>query len=202
VIQRTCIIDKKLEYPNYDLVREHKESKSLVQKIGNAFCVNIVENIEVRDKVSVVIGIAEMIEEKQIVDLFRKLQKVNRYGMPKPSTMCEVNLNNALRQYEAAMLEFNKLFKFKNMFNALELLVNIDGKERREKDFDAEAMRLDPKNCTDVEKWRSFYSRIKHVQRNFTDIRIYEEGEKDLSKELEYNRRSVQQILLSKLISP
>jgi hypothetical protein len=69
-----------------------------------------------------------MIEEKQIVDLFRKLQKVNRYGMPKPSTMCEVNLNNALRQYEAAMLEFNKLFKFKNMFNALELLVNIDGK--------------------------------------------------------------------------
>jgi hypothetical protein len=161
-----------------------------------------VENVEVSDKVSIVVGIAEMIEEKQIVGVFRKLQKINRDGMPKPSTMYEVNLNNALRHYEAAMLEFNKLFKFKNMFNALELLVNIDGKERGEKDFDTEAVRLDPKNCTDIEKWRRFYNRIKHVQRNFTDIRIYEEGEKDLSKELEYSRRSVQQILLSKLNSP
>lgn len=83
VIQRTCITDNKLEYPNYDLVREHEELKSTVQKIGNAFCVNIVENIELRDKVSIVVGIAEIIEEKQIVKVFRKLQKINRYGMPK-----------------------------------------------------------------------------------------------------------------------
>ena len=37
VIQRTCITDKKLEYPNYDLVTEHKESKSTVQKIGTHY---------------------------------------------------------------------------------------------------------------------------------------------------------------------
>ena len=70
------------------------------------------------------------------------------------------------------MSEFSKLFKFKNMFNALELLVNIDGKDRMGKDFDTEAMRLDPKNCT--EKWRNFYNRIKHILRDSTDIRIYE----------------------------
>jgi hypothetical protein len=79
----TCITDKKLEHPNYDLVIEHKESKSTVQKIGNTFCVNIVEDIEVLDKVSIVVGIAETIEETQIVEVFRKLQKINRYGMPK-----------------------------------------------------------------------------------------------------------------------
>jgi hypothetical protein len=171
----------------------------MVQKIGNAFCVNIVENIEVRDKVSIVVGIAEMIEGKQIVEVFRKLQKVNRYGMPKSSTIYEMNLNNALRHYEAAMLEFNKLFKFKNMFNALELLVNIDGKERREKDFDTEAMRLDPKNCTDIEKWRRFYNRIKHVQRNSNDIQAYGKGEEHLSDYLKCSRRCVQELLLSNL---
>jgi hypothetical protein len=46
--------------------------------------------------------------------------------------------------------EFNRLFKFKNMFNALELLVNIDGKDRKQDVFDAEAKRLDPTNCKNV----------------------------------------------------
>jgi hypothetical protein len=89
------------------------------------------------------------------------------------------------------MSEFSKLFKFKNMFNALELLVNIDGKDRMGKDFDTEAMRLDPKNCTEIEKWRNFYNRIKHILRDSTDIRIYE-GKKDLRDELVCSRRSVQ----------
>ncbi len=77
------------------------------------------------------------------------------------------------------------------MFNALELLVNIDGKDRMGKDFDTEAMRLDPKNCTEIEKWGNFYNRIKHILRDSTDIRIYE-GEKDLRDELVCSRRSVQ----------
>jgi hypothetical protein len=87
------------------------------------------------------------------------------------------------------MSEFSKLFKFKNMFNALELLVNIDGKDRKGKDFDTEAMRLDPKNCTEIEKWRNFYNRIKRVLRDSTDIRTYEKGEIDLRDELECSRK-------------
>jgi hypothetical protein len=188
-----------LEYPNYDLVREHEELKSTVQKIGNVFCVNIVENIELRDKVSIVVGIAEIIEEKQIVKVFRKLQKINRYGMPKSSKIRDINLMSSLHHYEAAISEFNRLFKFKYMFNALELLINIDGNDRKQDVFDAEAKRLDPTNCKNVEKWRNFYNRTKHVQRHSTDIKVYEEGEKDLPDELDCCRRCVQGILLSKL---
>ena len=57
--------------------------------------------------------------------------------------------------------------------------------------FDTEAMRLDPKNCTEIEKWRNFYNRIKHILRDSTDIRIYE-GKKDLRDELVCSGRSVQ----------
>ena len=85
------------------------------------------------------------------------------------------------------------------MFNALELVVNIDGKERMKDVFDAEAKRLDPINSKDVEKWRNFYNRIKHVQRHSNDIKVYEEGEKDLSDELESCRKCARGILLSKL---
>lgn len=202
VIQRTCVTDKKLEYPISDLIREHIESKNTIQKIGNTFCVNIIENIEVRDKVSIVVSIAEMIEEKQIVEVFGKLQKINRYGKPKSSTTSEMNLNNSLKHYEQAMSEFNKLFKFKNLFNALELVVNMDGEDRSGPDFDTEAKILDPTNCNDVQKWRNFYARIKHVQQNSAHIKAYEEGEKDLANKMEYSRRAVQKILLSKLNSP
>lgn len=198
VIQRTCITDMKLD-PNYDLVTEHNESNNLVRKIDNTFCVSIVENIEVRDKVSIVVGIAETIEEKQIVEVFRKLQKINIYGTPKTSKIHHINLMSSLHNYEIAMSEFNRLFKFRNMFNALEIVVNIDGKDRKKDDFDTEAKRLDPINCKDVEKWRNFYNRTKHVQRNSTDIKVYEEGEKALSDFLKYCRRCVQKILLSKL---
>ena len=81
----------------------------------------------------------------------------------------------------------------------VELVVNIDGKDRNKDVFDAEAKRLDPKNCVDVKKWRDFYNRTKHVHRNSTHIKVYEKGEKDLSDYLKYCRRCVQKILLSKL---
>jgi hypothetical protein len=202
VIQRTCLTDKNPEYPNSDLVRELTESKNTVQKIDNMFYAHIIENIELRDTVSIVVGIAEMIEEKQIVEVFRKLQKVNGYGMPKRSTIPEINLGNSLNHYEIAMSEFSRLFKFKNLFNTLELVVNIDGKNRKGPDFDAEAISLDPKNGVDVKKWREFYNRIKHAQRDRDDITAYEKGEEDLPRELEYSRGAVQKILLSKLNSP
>jgi hypothetical protein len=80
-----------------------QESKSTVQKIGNTFCVNIVEDIEVRDKVSIVVGIAETIDETQIVEVFRKLQKINRYGMPKSSKIRDMNLMSSLYHYAAAI---------------------------------------------------------------------------------------------------
>ena len=201
VIQRTCITDKKVEFPTYEIVREQNESEVKAKKIDNLTQVNIVQNIDTYEKIHTVVIITENIDEKLIIAVFRKLQKINRYNMPRSSTVYDMNLNSSLEHYEQAMSEFSKLFKFRNMFNALEKLVNIDGKDITGEDFDTEAMKLDPKNCTQVKKWRNFYTRIKHVQRNPNDIRTYEQGEKDLRDELECSRRAVQGILLSKLNS-
>lgn len=202
VIQRTCFTDMNLEYPSSNLVRAHAETKSMVHRVENASYALIIENVELRDTVSIVVGIAEMIEEKQIVEVFRKLQKVNSYGIPRPSTIADINLRNSLSHYEAVMSDFSRLFKFKNLFNALELAINIDSEDRTGKNFDDEAIRLDPENCNDVQNWRKFYARIKHIQQNSAHIEAYEKGEKDLANKIEYSRRAVQKILLFKLNSP
>jgi hypothetical protein len=84
------------------------------------------------------------------------------------------------------------------MFNALELVVNIDGKDRTGENFDTEAKRLVPANIG-VKEWREFYNRIKHVHRDSGDIQAYEKGEEHLSDYLKCSRSCVQELLLSKL---
>jgi hypothetical protein len=191
---------QKNEYSVLDLMGGHNEStSSSVKKIDNTFYVNIVDTATVSEHIHATVIFVEKIKEKQIVDVFQKLQRINRYGISKSSTLFDMNLNSSLRHYETAMSEFDRLFKFKNIFNALELVTNIDGNNRKGSDFDNEAKRLDATNCMDVKKWREFYNRIKHVQRNSSDIRIYEKGENDLSQELLCSRKCVQELLLSKL---
>jgi hypothetical protein len=42
------------------------------------------------------VGVAEKIDENQVVDVFRRLQKINRYAMPNTSTINDMNLNKSL----------------------------------------------------------------------------------------------------------
>ena len=200
VIPRVCITNKKNEYSILDLMRGHNESRSSsVKKIDNTFYVNIVDNVKVYDSIHITVSFVEKIDEKHIVDVFRKLQKINRHGISKSSTLFDMNLDSSLVHYETAMSEFDRLFKFKNIYNALELVTNIDGNDRKGTDFDMEVKRLDATNCMDIVKWRNFYNRTKHVQRNSSDIKVYEEGEKDLAQELLSSRKCAQKLLLSKL---
>ena len=93
VIPRVCITNKKNEYSILDLMRGHKESRSSVKKIGKTFYVNIVDNVEVYDSIRITVGFVEKIDEKHIVDVFRKLQKINRQDISKSSTLFDRNLN-------------------------------------------------------------------------------------------------------------
>jgi hypothetical protein len=55
VIQRTCITDKKVEYPTYELVREYKEPETKAKKIDNLTQVDIVEDTDTSEKVHTVV---------------------------------------------------------------------------------------------------------------------------------------------------
>jgi hypothetical protein len=179
--------------------RPQQKSTSSVKKIGNTIYANIVEHVGLDERIHVVVGFIQKMDEKKILDIFRKLQKINKFGMPKSSTIHDVNFNKSLELYNEAMSESSRLFKFRNMFNALEFVVNIDGKDRKGNDFDSEAKRLDPANCIDVQRWREFYNRIKHVHRNSSDIQAYEKGAQHLSDYLKSSRNCVQELLLSNL---
>src|SRR4051794_8506638 len=139
---RACMTDTKVEYLSLDLVRGHNESKSTVKKIGNTFYVDIEDHVVVTDTIHIGVGFSEKFQEKQIVEVFRKLQKMNSYGISKSYGIYGMNLNSSLSHYEKTMSEFSKLFKFKHLFNALEIAINIDGNDRIGNDLDTEAKRI------------------------------------------------------------
>jgi hypothetical protein len=95
--------------------------------------------------------------------------------------------------------ELNMLFKFKHIFNALELATNVNGKSREGDEFDNEVNELSGVSTETVGSWRKFYNRTKHVQRNPKDIETYNSGNQELSKNLISIRKCAQKILLSRL---
>jgi hypothetical protein len=89
--------------------------------------------------------------------------------------------------------------KFKELFTALELCANIDGKDRRGLDLDEEVSKLSGTNPKTVEKWRWFYNRVKHADLDQKDIDSHYDAERDLPQQLTALRNTVREILLSKL---
>jgi hypothetical protein len=106
------------------------------------------------------------------------------------------------------MGEFLTLLKFKQLFNALELVTNMTGTDWKGGDFVREVDKILHSshsgltrsiNKTDVKTWREFYNRIKHLQKDTDDIRMYYEGMDTLGGTLSSLRGSLNEILLDKI---
>jgi hypothetical protein len=70
---------------------------------------------------------------------------------------------------------------------------------RERKHFDNAVSSLYPVLSSDVEGWRCFYNRIKHFQKDPSDLKRYYEGQEKLPATLPEIRKCVQSILLSRL---
>ena len=117
-------------------------------------------------------------------------------------------MNGALSLYESGMGEFLTLLKFKHLFNALELVTNMTGTDWKGDNFDREAEKILHTsqsgltcsiNKTDIKDWRESYNRIKHVQKDTDDIRMYYEGMDTLGRTLLSLRGSLNEIFLEKI---
>jgi hypothetical protein len=78
-----------------------------------------------------------------------------------------------------------KILKFQHLFNALELVTNMDGDDRKGHNFDKKAnilSKLDLTNQTkptNIRVWRLFYTMLKHALRKLSkaeDKRKYYKG--------------------------
>lgn len=118
------------------------------------------------------ISLSENINETYVVDVFRKLQKLNRFGK---YNLSHTNLIKSLREYENSMSENSLLYIFKCLYNSLELATNSQ-KEETGDNFDKEVSNKTSITEKQAYEWRQFYNRIKHMDKSHLESNKYIHG--------------------------
>lgn len=173
LLNRVCILGIYTSFPEFDITPDNPEFQSQVEKKGNMYEVSLMDSIVIKDSIFVEIGTKENIEEHQITHLFNKMRRSGRLDINYDSDIQLANLSRSFSEYEEAMLNFETLYKFKYLFNSLEYSINIDGKYRKDDEFDSFYESLVKVPNTKLADWRSLYNRCKHPQRNQADMNKY-----------------------------
>lgn len=151
-----------------------------------------------RSEVQATVSLSETFPCQRVNGIFRKLQSLGRFAINNTSTVELSNTSKALNEFENAISAYTRLTKFKHLSNALELIVNKDGKKREQDIFDSHVAKLSPVQQTYVQEWRELYNRTKHADRNDSDIETYKSGIKHLGRKyLIPIRKCYQNIVLS-----
>lgn len=197
---RVCILAKDTSFSHLVIEPDIPESQSHVRKVGNRFEVHLSDTVVVTDNHFAEIGFEEKVDDKDVVNMFNKLQRFKRFELNPNSARQDINLGLSLSDYEEAMSTFETLYKFKHLFNSLEHSTDIDGKKLEGPDFDRFYNSLSLTPNTNVTDWRKLYNRIKHSARNSNDIKNYFNGIQNLREYIMGLRKSCRDLLLLRLL--
>lgn len=187
------------QFSPFDIKPDISNSKSTNRKIGNAFHADMLDSIVKTNGLETAIRVHEEIDETAVIDSFHRLQKVKRFDINKNLSIKETNLKNAFQHYENSMQDYHRLFKFKHLYNALEIITNTNGTDRKGDSLDKRMHILSGNSIIEIRRWRAFYNRIKHTQRNSSDIKVHYDGIGKLHEDLLLTRKCFQKIILSVL---
>jgi hypothetical protein len=196
VSETVCITTKSSKFPDHNVKNIPELEKSHVENKDGKTYINLEEYTHLQEKIHVGLKHFAKIDGGTIIGIFKRLQNVSNFSK---NAQYDQNLRDAFKNYKAAMEDFERLFKFKYLFVALEKITNIDGKDSKGDDFDNKVSRLSKVDSNIVENWRCFYNRIKHIQTDSKDLKVYRKGQERLPDTLLEIRKCVQSILLSKL---
>ena len=197
VLLRGCAIRTKTEYRAVKFVTSQNDIPSTVEKNQKGTSVHIFENIDIRNHVSIDVTTSDTLYESEVIDTFKNLKKFKRYEEKKGKR--DNNLSLALKHFEAAISDFDRLFKFKNFYNSLELITNIKGRELRGSDLDKAVSRSTGLSNIYAKEFRELYVRLKHVHRNTKDITTYTKGITKFPQMTIDIRRSLQNLIKTEL---
>jgi hypothetical protein len=172
-----------------------------VTRTDNKVFINIIdENVFLHESVHVSVTHSAQVEEKEILEVFHKLQRFNIFQINENSSLRQNNLKKSLENYSNAIEENSMVLKFRDLFTALELCVNVDGTESTGVDFDNKVSNRCGAKPGTVGDWRAFYNGVKHVDRNQRDIDSrYKYAQQDFPQQLTALRNHVRRILFSEL---
>jgi hypothetical protein len=75
----------------------------------------------------------------------------------------------------------------------------MNGTDRKRDSLDKMMHMLSGDSIIEIRRWRAFYNRIKHTQRNSSDIKVHYDGIGKLHEDLLLTRKCFQKIVLSVL---
>jgi hypothetical protein len=179
LLSRGCVTRVETKKHSFKLNHDISKHDNFVKREGNVTNVHLFESINIHDSVSATVITKEELDELKIFDLLEKVRKLNRFI--EKTNPHEVNLNLSITHYEKSMSEEILLFKFKNLYNSLEYIINVKGPDLKGNDFDKKASQMTGKPAATIKEWRDFYNRIKHIQRNSSDVKTYTEGNNNLA---------------------
>jgi hypothetical protein len=198
-LNRICVTNKKVEFLQYDVTPNQAESKTNVTKMDGGHHIHSEETVVLREEAHGSVYLQGLIEERKVLEIFQRIQKLRRFERKLASDLRNINLGNAMSHYENGIVDFDRIIKFKHFFNSLELTVNMSGVDNRGHYFDNEVKKISSASSAQAREWREFYNRIKHVQQEPNDVNHYYRGLDTLPEKLRTIRPVINEVLLSKL---
>lgn len=200
VLHKTALSARKGDLNEPKVEYKRQEPETTVEETPNGKHITITETVIPTDKVEVMIGFTEEIDENVWVSILQQINEVSIKKLQNNAQTKLVNLNKSFNEYRNAMeVISDRLIIFKHLFNALELASNFDGKDRKGSELDDEVARITKLQASTVCEWRCFYDRAKHVDRTTKDIMTFMEGMKKLSEYLLPLRSATQTVILNRL---
>jgi len=148
--------------------------------------------------VMAVIGFSEEIDENKILEFFQLITKMENIVSKELETN---NLQKSLSTYQNAVESNLPLLIFKDLYASLELATNSDANSRSDVNLDSEIANLSNIDAGTAQDWRQFYNRIKHVDRNSSDLSTLSQGTQNLNEYIREIRKTCQEVILSRLKS-
>lgn len=151
----------------------------------------------IHDSLSFLKTITDILDENELIKIFQKLNRFNRFE--KKMVKADTNLVLSLNHYEQAMRDSELLFVFRDLFTSLQDIVDVQGNDLTGQDFDIECSNLTGWSVSEIEMWRSFYDRIKHIQRNDNQVERFTKVSENILAMIPPLRKSTQQLLVTRL---
>ncbi len=170
-------------------------SGSQVTETPEGIKIELHETLIITDSVHVSFGFQDELDETKVVQIMKKLDQLENTK----SRLQVGDLKKSLNEYSAAMSSFDRLGIFKHLYSSMELATNCDGHDRSGVGLDTEINKISGIPITDVEDWRRFNDRAKHIDRTPQEEKLYQETLQKLGEKIASLRETCQKIIRSRL---
>jgi hypothetical protein len=193
-LARTCMSPLGGDLYSAEIETKAPGTKVTIEETPEGKTINVAVTIGLRATVHITIGTKEEVSEQQAANYLNKIIHVKRFS-PNPALIKELNIGKALNEYESAMSTFDRLRIFKYLFNTVEFCANWTGTNSRGSNLDSTIATIAKVPQSEVEFWRDFYNRTKHVDRTALDASTYVQGMEKLPAILPKIREAAKQLV-------